>query len=86
MATLSARAAEDSVAKLAQDPRCARGLDWLSKNTTWVTDQQIRLTEIPAPEFEETQRGLYLKQLFEASGLDVRIDEIGDVIAERARL
>jgi tripeptide aminopeptidase len=84
MATVSARATDDSVAKLAQDPRCARGLDWLSKNTSWVTDQQIRLTEIPAPELNEAQRGLFLKQLLEASGLEVRIDELGDVIAERA--
>lgn len=83
MATLSARAAEDSAAKLAQDSRCARALEWIGKNTSWVTDQQIRLTEIPAPEFNEAQRGLFLKQLFEANGLDVHTDEVGNVIGER---
>jgi tripeptide aminopeptidase len=83
MATLSARAADDSVAKLAQDPRSNRALDWIGKNTSWVTDQQVRLTEIPAPEFKEAQRGAFLKQLFEASGLDVHVDELGNVIAER---
>jgi tripeptide aminopeptidase len=83
MVTLSARAAEDSVAKLTQDSGCARALEWIVKNTTWVTDQQIRLTEIPAPEFNETQRGVFLNQLLESAGFNVRTDEVGDVIAER---
>ncbi len=84
MATLSARATEDSLAKLADDPRCARGLAWIEKNSAWVTDQQIRLTEIPAPEFGEARRGEALKELFAASGFQVRIDKTGNVIAERA--
>ena len=83
MATLSARAADDSIEKLAQDPTCARAIEWIDKNTAWVTDQQIRLTEIPAPEFKEAQRGEALRRLFEASGLRVRVDKIGNVIGER---
>jgi acetylornithine deacetylase/succinyl-diaminopimelate desuccinylase-like protein len=83
MGMLSARATEDPALKLTQDPGVQRGLDWLGKNAGWLTDQQIRLTEIPAPEFNETQRGLAVKQLFEAAGLGVHVDEIGDVIAER---
>ena len=83
MATFSARATDDSADRLTQDPGVTRALEWLTKNTGWVTEQQIRLTEIPAPEFGEAQRGLFLKQLFEASGLDVHIDDMGDVIAER---
>ena len=58
-------------------------LDWLGKNASWVTDQQIRLTEIPAPEFNEARRGQLLRQLFEADRTHVRIDETGNVIAER---
>jgi tripeptide aminopeptidase len=84
MATLSARATDDSLAKIATDPRCARGLAWIEKNSAWVTDQQIRLTEIPAPEFEEARRGDALKELFTASGLQVRVDKTGNVIAERS--
>jgi tripeptide aminopeptidase len=84
MATLSARAADDSVSKIADDSRCARGLDWIAKNSSWVTDQQARLTEIPAPEFGEAARGKALAALFEASGLKVRTDETGNVIAESA--
>jgi len=83
MAALSARAAEDSIEKLAQDPRCARALDWIDKNSEWVTEQQIRITEIPAPEFGEGPRGAFLAKAFEAAGLKVRTDKAGNVIAER---
>jgi len=83
MATLSVRATGDSVSKIAEDPLCAQALDWLGKNTDWVTAQQIRLTEIPASENNETARGQYLKQLLEANGLTVHVDDTGDVIGER---
>jgi tripeptide aminopeptidase len=83
MVTLSARATDDSIEKLAVTPDCARGLDWIAKNSAWVTEQQIQLTEIPAPEFNEARRGEFLKKLFEATGLKVRVDKLGNVIAER---
>src|SRR5271163_4231141 len=84
MATLYARAAGDSIEKLADDPACARALTWIEKNSAWVTDQQIHLTEIPAPEFKEAPRAEYLKEIFEAAGLKVQLDKIGNVIGERA--
>jgi tripeptide aminopeptidase len=83
MVTLSARAADDSIEKLAVAPDCARGLDWIGKNADWVTQQQIQLTEIPAPEFNEGQRAEFVKRLFESIGLKARIDKTGNVIAER---
>jgi acetylornithine deacetylase/succinyl-diaminopimelate desuccinylase-like protein len=82
MAALPARTAENSIEKLAQDPACARGLDWIMKNGAWATEQQIRLTEIPAPEMNEAQRGEYLKDLFKAAGLKVKTDKPGNVIVE----
>jgi len=83
MATISARAATDSVEKIADDPTCAQALAWIDKNVRWVTDQQIALSEIPAPEFAEASRGLYLQKLLEAAGLKVHTDKIGNVIGER---
>jgi tripeptide aminopeptidase len=83
MATLSARATDDAIAKLAGDPGCARGLQWIDRSAAWMTDQQIRLTEIPAPEFDEARRGDALKELFAVSGFQVRTDKAGNVIAER---
>ena len=83
MVTLSARATDDSIGRLAQDSRCAQALDWIEGNTEWVTTEQIRLTEIPAPEFGEAARGEYLRKLFEAAGLKVHRDDVGNVIGER---
>ena len=57
MATLSARSEDNDIAALAREPHADRALDWLGKNLDWITEQQIRLTEIPAPEFSEGERG-----------------------------
>jgi len=84
MATLSARATDDSVSKLAEDARCAKGLEWIAKNSSWVTEQQVRLSEIPAPEFGEAERGKALAAIFAAAGLNVRTDDAGNVIGESA--
>ncbi len=83
MATFSARAATESVEKIADDSTCAQALAWLDKNVAWVTTQQIALSEIPAPEFNEAKRAAYLQQLLESFGLKVTIDKTGNVIAER---
>jgi tripeptide aminopeptidase len=84
MATLTMRAAMNPAEALAQDKRVARALTWLSKNLDWVTQQQIAITEIPSPEFQESMRAAYIGKLFTASGLKVRTDSAGNVIGERA--
>jgi acetylornithine deacetylase/succinyl-diaminopimelate desuccinylase-like protein len=83
MASTTARTADIDVAALARDPHADRAIDWLSKNLDWITDQQIHLTEIPAPEFAEAERGAAVKKLFESMGLKVRVDSTGNVVAER---
>jgi tripeptide aminopeptidase len=83
MATLSARATDDAIAKLAEDARCVRALAWIERSAGWVTEQQVRLTEIPAPEFCESRRAEALRELFAACGFHSSIDSIGNVVAER---
>lgn len=83
MAAFSARATDDANTKIVQDPRCAHGLEWIDQNSDWVTDQQILLTEIPAPMFGEGKRGEALKVLFQSMGLKVRVDQAGNVTGER---
>jgi len=83
MAAISSRATQQAIARLAHSPACALGLDWLDKNGAWVTEQHIHLVEIPAPAFNEAPRAEFLKQLFESTGLHVRTDSVGNVIAER---
>ena len=67
---------------LADQPRVRAALDWLAKNVDWINNEQARLTEIPAPSFQEEKRAAAVKALFEAEGLPAHSDKIGNVIAE----
>jgi hypothetical protein len=67
---------------LAELPQVRLALDWLQKNVNWVTEQQIHLTEIPAPSFHEARRAEAVKKLFSAGGLVVHLDKLGNVIGE----
>lgn len=50
----------------------------------WAIKRLIELAEIPAPPFEEKERGLaFARMLREIGGLDVHIDQVGNVIARR---
>lgn len=69
--------------ELASDPRIARALEWLEKNAAWVTEQHVRITETPAPPFQEAARAALLRKLLDQCGLKVRVDELGNVIGER---
>ena len=57
-------------------------MSWLASNLSWINEQQARLTEIPAPSFQEGDRAAAVKKLLSAAGLDVHLDSIGNVIAE----
>src|SRR5882762_7340016 len=47
-----------------------------------VHAQQARITEIPAPPFQEAQRAAAVKELLAETGLPAHIDKTGDVIGE----
>jgi tripeptide aminopeptidase len=66
------------------DPRVARVLEILRGSTNATTEEQIRITEIPAPPFQEGARAAYMKKLFASAGLRVETDDIGNVIGEWA--
>src|SRR5215216_1353755 len=52
-----------------------------------ISEELIRICEIPAPPFKEHARARYIKQRFEEMGLErARTDEEGNVIAERPGL
>jgi tripeptide aminopeptidase len=59
-------------------------LDWFAQNLAWINDQQVLLTEIPAPPFQEAQRAAAVKVLLASTGLDVKMDATGNVIGELA--
>src|SRR5215216_650353 len=59
-------------------------LDVLKADNAWTVQQQVELTQVPAPPFKESVRGAEYKKRLEAIGLrNVRIDAVGNVIAER---
>jgi acetylornithine deacetylase/succinyl-diaminopimelate desuccinylase-like protein len=70
-----------------KDPAVVAAREFVLQNEARVVEEQIELTEIPAPGFKETARGLAVKQKFEALGLkNVRVDRVGNVIGERPGL
>jgi tripeptide aminopeptidase len=75
------RAASVAQSGVFQNTRVRAALDWLEKNSGAVTETQIRLTEIAAPPFQESERAQAMKKLFESAGLPAQIDKTGNVIA-----
>lgn len=68
----------------AQHPRVVRALDAIRSDNPWTLDQQISICEIPAPPFKEAVRAEEFRRRLVALGLvNVRIDEVGNVIGER---
>ena len=66
--------------QLADNSEVRAALSWFAANLAWINDQQARLTEIPAPPFQEKQRAAAVKDLLSAAGLNVQIDSTGNVI------
>ncbi len=69
--------------RLTDNARVQASLDWFSPNISWVNDQQARITEIPAPSFQEGQRAAAVKEMLSETGLPAHIDKAGNVIGER---
>jgi len=66
------------------EPTVKAAMAAIVANEPHFIEEEIRITEIPAPPFHETARGLELKKLFTAAGLEnVRIDETGNVLGDR---
>ena len=68
--------------RLPDNARVRAALDWFTPNISWVNDQQVRITEIPAPPFQEAQRAAAVKESLAEAGLTAQIDKAGNVIGE----
>jgi tripeptide aminopeptidase len=65
-------------------PDVRAALETLRRDNAWTLEQQRTICEIPAPPFGEAARAAELARRFAALGLrDVRIDSVGNVLAER---
>ena len=68
--------------RLSDNTRVRAALDWFTPNIAWVNDEQARITQIPAPPFQEAQRAAAVKELLAETGLSAQIDKAGNVIGE----
>jgi len=68
--------------QLGDNPPVRAALDWLVHNQSWINDQQARLTEIPAPTFQESRRAAAVKEILSAAGLQVHMDNTGNAVGE----
>lgn len=68
--------------RLTDNARVRAALDWFSPNVPWINAQQARLTEIPAPPYQEEQRAAGVQKLLDEMGLPAHVDKMGNVIAE----
>ncbi len=69
-----------SVSALLKDPRVSFAFQKLE--SLELIKEHIKICEIPAPTFFETQRAKYIEKRFSELGLvDITIDEVGNVIA-----
>ena len=69
-----------SQSHLPSGPQIRAAMDWFAAHRAWIDDEQARLTEIPAPPFQESERAAAVKVLLSAVGLEVSIDKTGNVI------
>ena len=70
--------------QVADDARVRTALQQIFQREPLAIEEQIRLTEIPAPPFLEARRATYYLQQMQARGLsDAYIDDEGNVIGLR---
>ncbi|HSK10904.1 MAG TPA: M20/M25/M40 family metallo-hydrolase [Vicinamibacterales bacterium] len=75
------------VPSLLEDSALVAALAGVEAAEPVLLDEQVALTEIPAPPFEERARAEHMKRKFEELGLRrVRIDAAGNVLGERPGL
>src|SRR5438105_2739075 len=66
------------------NPRLRAALDTIKAQEAWTIDQQVSLCEIPAPYLKEATRAAEYRRRLQALGIaNVRVDSVGNVIAER---
>jgi tripeptide aminopeptidase len=74
------RAGASAQPELPSGPQIRAAMEWFASHRAWIDDEQARLTEIPAPSFQESERAAAVKVLLSAVGLEVSTDKAGNVI------
>jgi tripeptide aminopeptidase len=74
------RAAASAQPELPSGTQIRAAMEWFASHRAWIDDEQARLTEIPAPSFQESERAAAVKVLLSAVGLEVSTDKTGNVV------
>ena len=75
---------DDDARRLIARTDIAAAVEALKAREPAILDEQVALSEIPAPPFKEAARAEAVRQRFVAAGLaDVRVDAIGNVLGVR---
>ena len=78
------QSAQIEVEQIRQNTRYQRAMDFVDEDYSRFVDELIELTEIPAPPFQEDERGAaYLEKLIALGLEDVEQDEEGNVMGVR---
>jgi acetylornithine deacetylase/succinyl-diaminopimelate desuccinylase-like protein len=84
LASIARTAAAQGLPIPSDNPRLRAALDTIKAQEPWTLDQQVSICEIAAPPYKEAARAAEYRRRLQALGLtNVRMDSVGNVIAER---
>lgn len=73
----------DEVKAVQEDARVKAAFDFIDKDRDAILREWIAITEINAPSKHEQERARYIESLLRKHKLDIRYDEVGNLIATR---
>ena len=79
----TAQATTASVPDWMHSTRVRAAMARFTADAAATTEEQIRITAIPAPPYGEAARGVYMARLLSDAGLTVKTDDVGNVIGRR---
>ena len=84
MSPIQAFSSPVNVGELLRSPDLQRAFQFIDSHLEEITEEQIRISSIPAPPFGEKERADYLRQRFIELGLpNAKLDEEGNCVALR---
>lgn len=73
----------DEVKAVQDDARVKAAFDFIDKDRAAILSEWIAITEINAPSKQEKERARYIESLLRKHKLEIRYDEVGNLIATR---
>ncbi len=79
------RSIRSRLQEIRSDPGIGRAVRFYAESEQLILEDQVRLTMVPAPPFEESKRAACFKEMLADAGFDSTIDSIGNVVAAYER-